>query len=99
MYHAGHFVEKCEYGHTHAQCRCPSYDKQTVRVVCDMPQAHAPVEEKPVSTNRTLHDRLTTALLQYDRVKLFAGEREQLADDLEQAVKEWLLDYVKEEEL
>lgn len=96
MYHAGHFVEKCEYGFVHAQCRCFSYDKQTVRVVCDRPQEHAPVEEKPVSTNRSLHDRLTDMLSRYNEVVLFAPVQDRLADDIEQVVKDWLQDYVDE---
>lgn len=30
-----HFVEMCEYGHSHSQCRCPAKDKQVRPVACD----------------------------------------------------------------
>lgn len=40
-----HFRNVCEYGKTHGQCRCPSMDKITNRVICDNP-AHIPEKEE-----------------------------------------------------
>lgn len=46
-----HFIEVCEYGIVHAQCRCPG--KKTVRTVpCGTPEEHAPAEERPVLTTK-----------------------------------------------
>jgi len=35
-----HFVEMCEYGIVHAQCRCPSKDKTVHTIKCNVPEAH-----------------------------------------------------------
>lgn len=36
-----HFVNKCQYGYTHGQCRCPSKDKTVKQIMCDNPE-HIP---------------------------------------------------------
>lgn len=41
-----HFKEVCEYGHVHAQCRCPDPNKTTRAVVCNDPQ-HKPTAATP----------------------------------------------------
>lgn len=42
MTSGGHFREVCEYGQSHAQCRCADPSKAVRHVRCTMPQAHAP---------------------------------------------------------
>ena len=32
-----HFVQICEHGHVHAQCRCPNKDKHVIRTSCSDP--------------------------------------------------------------
>lgn len=38
----GHFQEVCQYGHIHAQCRCPDPSKEIREVLCNMWATHTP---------------------------------------------------------
>jgi hypothetical protein len=40
-----HYREVCEYGRTHAECRCPDPNKHEKRVECDRPEEHRPTNE------------------------------------------------------
>lgn len=37
-----HFIEQCEYGMVHAQCRCPNPSKTVRTVKCNRAEEHAP---------------------------------------------------------
>ena len=45
-----HYIELCEFGGVHAQCRCPARDKPVTKVKCDMPEKHS----RPGETSETL---------------------------------------------
>lgn len=99
-----HFTNVCTFGYTHGQCRCPSKDK-TVRVIkCSTPNLHGPVDETENGEGdfsveleaaerleETLHARLNAIIT--DRFWYFNDDaRNELVTELEDTVKDWLID-------
>lgn len=41
-----HFINMCEYGYVHGQCRCPSKDKHVNKVKCTTPSHVGPIGGK-----------------------------------------------------
>jgi hypothetical protein len=64
-----HFIEICEFGATHKQCRCPDKNKPVRKVTCTVPDQHAaPGEtletlsfERPASVDNPSHYRASSS--------------------------------------
>lgn len=98
-----HSKNVCQYGFTHGQCRCMAKDKTVKIVDCPTPNMHKPLDGEDTSTvdflsevkkgeelERSLHSRLDEII--QDRFWYFNDEaRGQLIEELEEAVKDWLV--------
>jgi hypothetical protein len=41
-----HYIERCQHGHTHGQCRCPDRNKPVRIVACPWPDDYLPRHRK-----------------------------------------------------